>query len=57
MRFADWLRRSNEAKPFRDAFGLVDQIPNDFGLKAACFSQVQAKAETAWEATKAELGL
>jgi hypothetical protein len=56
-RFAQWLRISNEAAPFRIAFALNDKMPNDFGLRAKCFHQIQAAAETAWEATKQELDL
>ena len=55
MRFSDWLRRSNEAKPLRDAFELVDKMPLDFGLRADCFNVLQAKAENVWLQTKHDL--
>lgn len=53
--FRTWLRTSNEAKPFRDAMELNDQMPLDFGLKASCFDLIQRKIEAAWEKTKEDL--
>lgn len=57
MRFRDWIRKSNEAKPFRDAFDLIDQMPMEFSLKHGCFQVAQQAAENAWEETKKDLDL
>lgn len=53
--FSKWLRTSNEAKAFRDAFELVDQMPLDFRLKAKTFAVVEAEAGAKWEETKYSL--
>lgn len=53
--FSSWLRRSNEAKPLRDAFSLIDQMPQDFGLKSKTFGVVQSEAERRWSETKSLL--
>lgn len=53
--FRTWLRTSNEAKPFRDAMALNDQMPIAFGLKSSCFDLIQWKIEAAWEKTKEDL--
>lgn len=55
LSFATWLRNSNEAKPFRDAFLASEKMPLDFGLRMACFDAIQRKCEDAWQATKLEL--
>ena len=57
MRFSDWLRNSNEAKPFRDAMAINDQMPLDHGLRSACFDQIQRLTENAWAQTKKDLDL
>ena len=53
--FSQWLRTSNEAQPFRDAFSINEKMPADFGLKLACFNAIQSSCEDAWEATKSQL--
>lgn len=55
IKFSRWLRTSNEAKPHRDAMALIDKMPLDFGLKAACFIEVQRITENTWEKTKDDL--
>ena len=55
LSFAQWLRNSNEAKPFRDAFSANESMPLDFGLRLACFDVIQSKCEDAWQITKREL--
>lgn len=57
MRFSDWLRNSNEAKPLRDALEATDALPAEFGLKRACFEAVQSITESVWEDTKKDLDL
>lgn len=57
MKFSEWLRNSNEAKVFRDAFDAVDNFPLEHGLKQDVFNVVQAKTEAQWRKTKEELDL
>lgn len=57
MRFKNWLRDSNEAKPIRDAMEINDQMPTDFGIKVSCFNALQRIAENTWEATRRDLDL
>lgn len=57
VKFSTWLRTSNEAKPFRDAFLLTDQMPLAFGLKQAAYAAVEAKCRAAWAQTKKDLDL
>lgn len=57
MRFRDWLRNSNEAKPIRDAMELIDKMPMDYDLKSGCFSHARSVAERTWEQTKKDLDL
>lgn len=53
--FSSWLKTSNEAQPFRDAFRLSDQMPVDFGLRLDCFNLIQQRCEDAWAKTKRDL--
>lgn len=55
--FSKWLRTSNEAKPFRGAFELVDRMPTDFRLKSRVFEAVRQQAEATWAVTKEDLGI
>jgi hypothetical protein len=55
INFSQWLRKSNEAQPFRDAFQASEKMPTDFGIKVECFNLIQRKCEDAWEKTKREL--
>lgn len=55
LTFSKWLRTSNEAKPFRDAFELTDQMPTDYRLKANTFELVRHAAEAQWLCTKFDL--
>lgn len=55
LSFAEWLRNSNEAKPFRDAFELNGKMPLDYKLRVKCFDIIQKQCENAWEETKKEL--
>ena len=57
MRFSTWLRGSNEAQPIREAMRLIDEMPDDFGLKRACFWEAQRIAESVWADTKRDLDL
>lgn len=57
MKFSQWLRYSNEAKPYRDAFELVDKMPSDNMMKHKCFEVVQNAASKTWEKTKNHLEL
>lgn len=50
--FKTWLKGSNEAKPFRDAFELIDQMPMEFKLKSQCFYLVHQTCENQWQKTK-----
>lgn len=49
--FADWLRNSNSAARFREAFALADKM--DIELKSICVKEIYLLAELAWWETKA----
>lgn len=55
--FSSWLKNSNEAKPFRDAFDLSDKMPNEFSIKLGVFSLIQTKCEDVWQTTKRDLSI
>ncbi len=55
LTFSKWLRGSNEAAPFRQAFKINDEMPIDFQLRSSCFHAIQMQCEAAWAETKAEL--
>jgi hypothetical protein len=57
MTFSTWLRKSNEAAPFRDAFKAADAISTEHGLKGACFDIIYGKATACWRKTKKDLDL
>lgn len=52
--YADWLRNSNSAARFREAFALADQM--DPPLKMACVERLYRLSDLEWEAVK-EMGL
>lgn len=49
--YADWVRNSNSAAPFRDAFALTDQM--DPPIKIACVETVYRLANAEWQKTTA----
>lgn len=55
LTFSEWLRNSNEAKPFRDAFKLNEEMPLDYKLRLQCFVAIQKECEHQWAETKREL--
>lgn len=55
LSFSKWLRTSNEAKVFRDAMALCDQMPISHGIKSGCFQLIQAEIEATWVKTKRDL--
>jgi len=53
--FSQWLRNSNEAKPFRDAFEINENMPLENGIRLKCFEAIQRECENAWDKTKKDL--
>lgn len=51
--YADWVRNSNSAARFREAFALADQM--DPPLKMACVEKIYRLANLEWEAVQ-EMG-
>lgn len=51
--YADWVRNSNSAARFREAFALADQM--DPPIKIACVEKIYRLANVEWEETKALL--
>lgn len=48
--YADWVRNSNRAAKFREAFALADQM--DPNIKIACVEKIYRLADAEWETVK-----
>lgn len=49
--YADWVRNSNSAARFREAFALADQM--DPPIKIACVEKIYRLANAEWQETLA----
>jgi len=49
--YADWVRNSNSAARFREAFALADQM--DPPIKIACVEKIYRLANAEWQDTSA----
>lgn len=51
MSYSDWLRQSNSAAKFREAYSLADQM--DVSLRLKVFEAIHRQSEVAWAEVKA----
>lgn len=49
--YADWVRNSNSAARFREAFALADQM--DPPIKISCVEKIYRLANVEWQETQA----